>query len=280
MSGGLAWAIVEPSTNSTIECTIDCGCTTTSMRSSGKSNSRCASITSRPLFTRVAELVVTTGPMRQVGWASACSGVTDCEPVPRPAAERAAARGQHQPLAPRSSPRRAGTGRASSARSRPARSARAWPRLVTSGPPMISDSLLASARVRPGVERGERGPRPTAPVTPFSTTSQGQAGELAHRVRAGQHLGEAWRGGASRGRSGKFFFQGRRRQPGLASWSATATTGDAELDAPGGRAGQGCRRLPPAPRRGSAPGCGGRCRAPGCRSTRSSRGSPRHEGLA
>ena len=30
---GEACAIVEPSTNSTIECTIDCGCTTTSMRS-------------------------------------------------------------------------------------------------------------------------------------------------------------------------------------------------------------------------------------------------------
>ena len=32
MSGGLAWAIVEPSMKVTIECTIDCGCTTTSMR--------------------------------------------------------------------------------------------------------------------------------------------------------------------------------------------------------------------------------------------------------
>ena len=33
MSGGLAWARVEPSTKVTIECTIDWGCTTTSMRS-------------------------------------------------------------------------------------------------------------------------------------------------------------------------------------------------------------------------------------------------------
>src|SRR5690606_34024508 len=33
MSGGLAWASVEPSVNVTIECTIDCGCTTTSTRS-------------------------------------------------------------------------------------------------------------------------------------------------------------------------------------------------------------------------------------------------------
>ena len=33
MSGGDAWAMVEPSMNSTMECTIDCGCTTTSMSS-------------------------------------------------------------------------------------------------------------------------------------------------------------------------------------------------------------------------------------------------------
>ena len=33
MSGGLSWAIVEPSAKATIECTSDCGCTTTSMRS-------------------------------------------------------------------------------------------------------------------------------------------------------------------------------------------------------------------------------------------------------
>ena len=33
MSGGLACAIVDPSTNVTIEWTTDCGCTTTSMRS-------------------------------------------------------------------------------------------------------------------------------------------------------------------------------------------------------------------------------------------------------
>ena len=33
MSGGEAWARVEPSTNSTIECTMDCGCTVTSIGS-------------------------------------------------------------------------------------------------------------------------------------------------------------------------------------------------------------------------------------------------------
>ena len=70
MSGGLAWASVEPSTNSTIEWITDCGCTMTSMSSYGTSNSSCASITSSPLLTMVAELIVTTGPMFQVGWAA------------------------------------------------------------------------------------------------------------------------------------------------------------------------------------------------------------------
>ena len=76
MVGGLACASVEPSMNSTIECTTLVGWTTTSMRSKGMPKSRCASITSRPLFTRVAELIVTTGPMSHVGWASASSTVT------------------------------------------------------------------------------------------------------------------------------------------------------------------------------------------------------------
>ena len=97
MSGGLAWAIVEPSTKVTIEWITDCGCTTTSIRSYGMPNSRCASITSRPLFTRVAELMVTTGPIAQVGCASACAAVTSAIWSARAAAERAAGCGDHQP---------------------------------------------------------------------------------------------------------------------------------------------------------------------------------------
>src|SRR5882762_5784359 len=67
MSGGLACAIVEPSTNSTIEWITDCGCTMTSMSAYATPNSSCASITSSALLTIVAELIVTTGPMFQVG---------------------------------------------------------------------------------------------------------------------------------------------------------------------------------------------------------------------
>ena len=94
--GGLACASVDPSVNSTIECTTLVGCTTTSIRSNGMSKSRCASITSRPLLTRVAELIVTTGPMSQVGWFSACSGVTSASSSRRAPAEGPPAGGQHQ----------------------------------------------------------------------------------------------------------------------------------------------------------------------------------------
>ena len=76
MVGGLACTRVDPSTNSTMECTTLVGCTTTSIRSKGMPKSRCASITSSPLLTSVAELMVITGPMSHVGWAIACSGVT------------------------------------------------------------------------------------------------------------------------------------------------------------------------------------------------------------
>ena len=94
--GGLAWASVEPSMNSTIECTTTVGCTTTSMPSIGMSKSRCASITSSPLLTSVAELIVTTGPMSHVGCASASLGVTSASSLAGPPAERSAAGGEHQ----------------------------------------------------------------------------------------------------------------------------------------------------------------------------------------
>ena len=96
MSGGDACAMVDPSTNSTMEWITDCGWTTTSMSSYGMSKSRCASMTSRPLLTRVEELVVTIGPMSQVGWAIACAGVTSAVRA-RAAPERTAAGGKDEP---------------------------------------------------------------------------------------------------------------------------------------------------------------------------------------
>ena len=76
MSGMESCAMVAPSTNSTMLCTIDCGCTTTSIRSNGTPNSSWASITSRPLFIRVEESMVILAPMSQVGWRRASATVT------------------------------------------------------------------------------------------------------------------------------------------------------------------------------------------------------------
>ena len=127
-------------------------------------------MTSRPLLTSVAELVVTSGPIFHVGCARACSGVTDSS----------RSRGQ-----PRNGPPLAVSIRRFTSEAAPAR--RHWASvecsestgticpglalLVTSGPPMISDSLLARARVRPASSAARVARRPTAPVTPLSTTS-------------------------------------------------------------------------------------------------------------
>lgn len=53
-----------------------------------------------------------------------------------------------------------------------------WPGLAsafTSGPPTMSDSLLASARVRPASRAARVGARPMEPVIPFSTVWQAEA---------------------------------------------------------------------------------------------------------
>src|SRR4029077_15324529 len=113
MSGFDSCALVAPSVNSTIECTIDCGCTTTSMRSKPTPNSSLASITSRPLFISVDESTVIFGPIDHVGWASASSTVAvdsrsagpsrNGPPLAGaraggPPPEGPAARGQHEPV--------------------------------------------------------------------------------------------------------------------------------------------------------------------------------------
>ena len=68
-------ARIDPSTYSTIECTVDCGCTVTLTWLGATSNSRQASITSSPLLSIVAESIVIRRPITHVGCFSACSGV-------------------------------------------------------------------------------------------------------------------------------------------------------------------------------------------------------------
>ena len=67
MSGGLACAMVDPSVNSTIEWTADCGWTVTEISPYGTPNSSCASITSSALLARVALSTVIFRPIRHVG---------------------------------------------------------------------------------------------------------------------------------------------------------------------------------------------------------------------
>ena len=97
MSVTPSWASTVPSTNSTIECTTDCGWISTSMRSGGTSKSQRASMTSSPLFMRVAESMVILRPMDQVGWLSASAGVIASKVSRGARAEGAAGRGEHEP---------------------------------------------------------------------------------------------------------------------------------------------------------------------------------------
>src|SRR5882672_6045353 len=75
MSGVDNCANIEPSTNSTIECTTLCGCTTTETRSISMSNSQRASIISNPLLNKVAESIVIFRPITQEGCFNARSTV-------------------------------------------------------------------------------------------------------------------------------------------------------------------------------------------------------------
>ena len=75
MSGIESWASTEPSTNSTNAWTIDCGWMTTSSRSGGSPKSQRASMTSNPLFIRVAQSTVMRSPMDQVGCFRTSAGV-------------------------------------------------------------------------------------------------------------------------------------------------------------------------------------------------------------
>src|SRR5690606_5235769 len=67
MSGWPSWARMEPSRYSTMECTTLWGWITTWMRSIGMENSQCASMTSSPLFSMVAESTEILRPMRRLG---------------------------------------------------------------------------------------------------------------------------------------------------------------------------------------------------------------------
>ena len=76
MSGTPNWAFTAPSRNCTALCTIDCGCTSTSICRASTPNSHLASITSNPLFIIVALSIVILAPISHVGWRNASALVT------------------------------------------------------------------------------------------------------------------------------------------------------------------------------------------------------------
>ena len=207
MSGIDSCAIVAPSQNSTMLCTTDCGCTTTSMRSKPTPNSSCASITSSPLFISVELSMVILAPMFHVGCASASAIVTSrsCSRVRPRNGPPLAVSTMRADL--RRAARRAGTARPRSARSRRGRSRPRprrgpWPR---PGPAAIRLSLFASASRLPGSQRGERRGQPgEADDRVEHDVGVGQRGQLGEHARArrrtpgpcraGTPNSAAWRG--------------------------------------------------------------------------------------
>ena len=173
MSGWPRCASVAPSHSPTSAWTIDCGCTTTSIRSYGVPNSQCASITSRPLFISVAESIVILPPIAQVGCRSAASTVTLGELGARAAAERAARRGQRRAGRPCPAARRRSAGAARSARSRPGSAARRSPRTAPSRARRRrrATPCWRARRRCPRSARRSSGPGPAEPTIALSTRS-------------------------------------------------------------------------------------------------------------
>ena len=204
MSATPSWAITQPSMYSTIECTIDCGCTITCTWSGARSKSQRASMISSPLFIRVAESIVILAPIFHVGCWSASSTVIAAKRLRRPLAERAAGGRQQDRGGRRPGCGRPGTGRSRCARSRPAAARRRAPgRPPSSGcrPSRASPCWRAPRcglpRWRPSSARARRRPRaprrrcrrrrraPARPARrrPASSSGRGAGSSRASRSR-------------------------------------------------------------------------------------------------
>ena len=175
MSGEPSWATTEPSRNSTRPWITDCGWTTTSSASGPSANRWWASISSRPLFIRVAELIVIFGPIVQVGCLSACSTVTlriassDQVRNGPPEAVRTMRRTSSRRPAP-SAWKIALCSESTGRTVAPAAAARR----MNSAPAQTRHSLLASATVAPRSAAASVGLRLVAPVIAAITQSAGR----------------------------------------------------------------------------------------------------------
>ena len=97
MSGVPSCALIAPSSNSTIECTTDCGWISTEIRSAGIPKSQRASITSNPLLTSVAESIVILAPMSPLRVSQGLFDSHFGEPLARYVAQCTARTGDDQP---------------------------------------------------------------------------------------------------------------------------------------------------------------------------------------
>src|SRR3954451_13007934 len=170
MSGYPRWARDAPSFRCTSAWTIDCGCTTTSIRPYGVPKRWWASIISKPLFISVAESMVMRPPMSHVGCASASSGVIPDRSVRPRKGPPDAVRTSRSTVPGRSaftSWKRAECSESTGMIRVSVASARA----VTSSPPTTRLSLFASASSIPSVSATIVGPSPADPTIPFSTRS-------------------------------------------------------------------------------------------------------------
>src|SRR3954447_6698154 len=165
-------ALVEPSHSCTSAWTIDCGCTTTSMRSYGVPKRWCASISSRPLFISVAESIVILPPMSQVGWRSASATVTSSSSArERPRNGPPLAVSTSLVTLPGRSPAISWASAECSESTGTICAPVASASCMTSSPPTTRDSLLASARSMPSPSVATVGPRPAEPTSALRTRS-------------------------------------------------------------------------------------------------------------
>ena len=251
MSVTPSWASTVPSTNSTIECTTDCGCTSTSMRSAATPKSQRASMTSSPLFMRVAESIVILRPMFQVGCCRASPGVTSRKRLARTVPERPAGRGEDQPPHLFRTRGRRGTGAARSARCRWAGGGRPspWPSRPSAPPPSPASPCWRGRRLCPPPGPDRSGTRPDRAHRRRHHHRGLGVGGHGHRslLPHAQHAGPTRR---CAGRAGPAPPRTRRRRP------AGGSGPPARPGAP-----RWPRRRGPRPRsaRGTRPRCAGRC---------------------
>ena len=202
-SGGEACASVEPSLNSTIEWTTDGGVDDDLDALEGDAEEQVRLDHLEPLVDQGRGVDRDDRSHRPGRVGERLLGGDVGSSLGVPAAERAAAGGEHQPadLVGAAAAQALGQ-RAVLGVDRDDLAGRGRP--VTSGPPMISDSLFASASVVPASSAASVGRSPTAPVMPLSTTSHWRAaastdgllaelGEVRRELRdLGARTGRGW----------------------------------------------------------------------------------------